>query len=399
MTGCEMSALGSAWRSAARGASGAQAAARPARIVHVIPSLRMGGLENVALRLVEHLAPFAEQAVVTPADTGPLAKRVAAGVSVFPLGDAHRPDRWNAFRMARLFRRLRPDIVHTRNWTCIDAIIGARLAGVPAVIHGEHGREALDPEGRNRRRQQARRLLAPFVTEFVTVSRDLARWLVEQVRVPARKVGTIYNGVDTDRFAPGDHAAARRALGIPPDWSVAGTVGRLDPVKDQVGLIRAFAQAAPTGSSALVIAGDGPFRRELEALVNELGLGDRVWLLGERHDVPVILRALDVFVLSSIGEGISNAILEAMATGLPVIATRVGGNSELVQDGLTGRLVEPRHPEALANAITAYFDDPVCARAHGTAARERAAREFGLERMLAGYAALYRRYASLELHP
>lgn len=399
MTGRDMNAVGSAWRSAARGGSGAQAAARPARIVQVIPSLRMGGLENVALRVVEHLAPFAEQAVVTPAGTGSLVSRVAAGVSVFPLGDTHRPDRWNAFRMARLFRRLRPDIVHTRNWTCIDAIVGARLAGVPVVIHGEHGREALDPEGRNRRRQQARRLLAPLVTEFVTVSRDLARWLVEQVRVPARKVRTIYNGVDTDRFAPGDPAAARRALGIPPTWSVAGTVGRLDPVKDQVALIRAFAQAAPTGSSALVIAGDGPLRPVLEALVNELGLGDRVWLLGERHDIPMILRALDVFVLSSIGEGISNAILEAMATGLPVIATRVGGNSELVQDGRTGCLVEPRHPIALAHAIAAYFDDPGCARAHGTAARERAAHEFGLERMLGRYAALYRRYAALELHP
>ena len=159
----------------------------------------MGGLENVAVRLVEHLTEFADQAVVTPGGTGPLAKRVAAGVPVFPLGETHRPDKWNAVRMARLFRQLRPDIVHTRNWTCIDAIIGARLAGVRVVIHGEHGREAGDPDGRNARRRQVRRLLSPFVTEFVTVSRDLARWLVEEVRVPARKVSTIYNGVDTQR--------------------------------------------------------------------------------------------------------------------------------------------------------------------------------------------------------
>jgi sugar transferase (PEP-CTERM/EpsH1 system associated) len=312
------------------------------------------------------------------------------------LGEVHRQDRWNALRMARLFRKLRPDIVHTRNWTCIDAIIGARLAGVPVVIHGEHGREAADPEGRNRRRQQARRLLSPFVTEFVTVSRDLARWLVEQVRVPARKVRTIYNGVDIERYAPGERASARHALGLPLDCTLVGTVSRLDPVKDQVSLIRAFAQAANKGKTVLVIAGDGPSRRQLEALVNELGLGDRVRLLGERGDVPLILRALDVFVLSSIGEGTSNAILEAMATGLPVIATRVGGNVELVQDGLTGRLVEARRPEALATALTAYFHDPALARAHGAAGHERAAGEFGLERMLAGYTALYRQYAALE---
>jgi sugar transferase (PEP-CTERM/EpsH1 system associated) len=391
-----MSALGSARRPFVTAARRTQDAPRRARIVQVIPSLRMGGLENVALRLVEHLAPVSEQVAVTPAGTGPLATRFPAGVSVFPLGETHPPDRWNTLRMARLFRKLRPDIVHTRNWTCIDAIIGARLAGVPVVIQGEHGREAADPEGRNRRRQQVRRLLSPFVTEFVTVSRDLARWLIEEVRVPARKVRTIYNGVDTERYAPGDRAGARQALGIPPDWTVAGTVGRLDPVKDQAGLIRAFAQTANQGKSVLVIAGDGPSRRHLLAMVSELALGDRVRLLGERDDVPLILRALDVFVLSSIGEGISNAILEAMATGLPVIATRVGGNIELVRDGLTGRLIEPRRPEPLAEALTAYFDDPVLARAHGAAGRERAAGKFGLERMLAGYTALYRQYTALE---
>jgi sugar transferase (PEP-CTERM/EpsH1 system associated) len=389
-----MSALGSA-RPRSRVAGTAENAAPRVRIVQVIPSLRMGGLENVAVRLVEHLTEFADQAVVTPGGTGPLVKRVAAGVPVFPLGETHRPDAWNAVRMARLFRQLRPDIVHTRNWTCIDAIIGARLAGVRVVIHGEHGREAGDPDGRNARRRQVRRLLSPFVTEFVTVSRDLARWLVEDVRVPARKVSTIYNGVDTQRYASGDRAHARQALGIPVDWTVAGTVGRLDPVKDQACLIRAFARAAGEAKSVLVIVGDGPCREQLATLVKELAIGDRVRLLGERNDIPLILRALDVFVLSSIGEGISNAILEAMAAGLPVIATRVGGNVELVRDAFTGRLIEPRRPEALAEALSAYFDDPVLARAHGAAGRERVATDFGLDRMLAEYMSLYRKHAVL----
>jgi sugar transferase (PEP-CTERM/EpsH1 system associated) len=389
-----MSALGSA-RPRSSVAGKAENAAPRVRIVQVIPSLRMGGLENVAVRLVEHLTDFADQAVVTPGGTGPLAKRVAAGVPVFPMGETHRPDKWNAVRMARLFRQLRPDIVHTRNWTCIDAIIGARLAGVRVVIHGEHGREAGDPDGRNARRRQVRRLLSPFVTEFVTVSRDLARWLVEEVRVPARKVSTIYNGVDTRRYAGGDRAHARQTLGIPVDWTVAGTVGRLDPVKDQACLIRAFARAAGEAKRILVIAGDGPCREELAALIKELAIGDRVRLLGERNDIPLILRALDVFVLSSIGEGISNAILEAMAAGLPVIATRVGGNVELVRDALTGRLIEPRRPEALAEALGAYFGDPELARAHGAAGRERVATDFGLDRMLADYMSLYRKHAVL----
>jgi sugar transferase (PEP-CTERM/EpsH1 system associated) len=363
---------------------------RPPRIVQVIPSLRTGGLENVVLTLSRYLDGQAEQAVVTPGPSGPLRERFPRAVKIVAMGDRRRPDRWNALRMARLFRSLKPDIVHSRNWTCIDAIVGARLAGVPVVIHGEHGREAADPEGHNPRRRRVRRLLAPLVTEFVTVGRDLWRWLVEEVGVPASKVRTIHNGVDTRRFQPGDPSAARRALGLPADCPIAGTVGRLDPVKDQAGLIRAFALATRERPALLVIAGEGPCRAELETLTRSLGLEERVRLLGERDDVPTLLQALDCFVLPSLGEGISNAILEAMAAGLPVIATLVGGNGELVQGGVTGTLVEPRDAEALAGALAAYFRDPDLARAHGAAGRLRAEREFSLERMLLGYGDLYR---------
>lgn len=367
----------------------ATADSRP-RVVQVIPTLRTGGLENVVVRLVTHFESILSQGVVTPAKTGPLASRFPAGVSIVAMGDRHRPDRFNALRMARVFRALRPDIVHTRNWTCIDAILGARLAGVPHVIHGEHGREAADPTGANRLRRRVRRALAPLVSQFVTVSRDLNRWLVEDVRVPARKVRTIYNGVDTDRFAPGDREAARRALDIPAGWGVVGTVGRLDPVKDQAGLIRAFAVASAQRPSVLLIVGDGPLRAELDALGRGLGLDDRLRLLGDRQDVAQILRALDCFVLPSVGEGISNAILEAMATALPVVATRVGGNVELVEDGETGLLVEVGQPEGLVRALECYLGDSGIARKHGAAARVRVEREFGLARMLTGYGDLYR---------
>src|SRR4030095_5782738 len=154
-----------------------------------------------------------------------------------------------------------------------------------------------------------------------------------------------------------------QALGIPADVVVAGTLGRLDPVKDQAGLVRACAQTPGTGKRVVVIAGDGPSRPELERVASELGLADRVRLLGERTDVSLILQALDVFVLPSLGEGISNAILEAMATGLPVIATRVGGNVELVREGITGSLVEPRNPHALSQALDTYLGEPRRSRA------------------------------------
>lgn len=307
------------------------------------------------------------------------------------MAEQHRPDRWNALRMARLFRSLRPDVVHSRNWTCVDAIIGARLAGVPIVIHSEHGREATDPEGRNPIRRVGRRLLSPMVDQFVTVSRDLGRWLVEDIGISGHKVMSICNGVDTERFSPGGRQAARAALGIGPESIVIGTVGRLDPVKDHVGLLHAFGQLAADPRALLVIVGDGPTRATLAATAAGLGVGGRVRLLGERDDVPAVLTGFDIFVLSSIAEGMSNVILEAMATGLPAVATRVGGNPELVADGTSGFLVEPGSPAALANALRRYLGDPGLLARHGRAARELAQAEFSLERMVGEYGQLYGR--------
>jgi sugar transferase (PEP-CTERM/EpsH1 system associated) len=280
--------------------------------------------------------------------------------------------------------------VHSRNWAAFDAVLGARVAGVPVVVHGEHGREIGDPHGVNRRRNRIRRVLSPLVRRFVAVSDDLRTWLIETVRVPARKVTTIRNGVDVERFGRHDRAAARRALGLDDHWVVTGTVGRLDPIKGQRGLIQAFATvAARCREARLVVAGDGPCRGELEGTVAALGLGDRVQLLGARRDVPVVLAALDVFVLPSIGEGMSNTVLEAMASGLPVVATRVGGNPELVEPGVNGCLVPAGDERALAEAIAMYGDDAHLRTLHGKASRDRAAGRFELGRMCSSYENLY----------
>ena len=362
-----------------------------ARVAQVIPSLQVGGLQKVVVRLVDRFRGRMDHLVLTPAGDGPLRPRFGPGVDVIALAERPGSPKLNALRMARVFRAWRPDVVHTRNWTCIDAILGARLARVPVVIHGEHGREAGDPEGRNALRRRVRRLLAPLVTEFVAVSQDLARWLVEDVGVPAAKVTQIYNGVDTEAFSPADKEAARRTLGIRDGAVVIGTVGRLDPVKDHRGLLEAFGRTARHPQAQLVVVGDGPCRAELEQVGRRLGLDGRVLMLGERQDVARILRALDVFALPSVGEGISNALLEAMASGLPVIATRVGGNPELVEHDVTGTLVSPRSAEALAAAFDRYLLDPALIRKHGEADRQRALRDFSLDRMFGAYDSLYSR--------
>lgn len=359
-------------------------------VVHVVHSLGVGGLENGVVNLVNRNAPGLRHTIICMTTDGPLRQRLHPGVDVFSLNKRPGHDLPTLLRLVHLLRHIAPEVVHSRNWATFDAALAARLAGVPTVVHGEHGRDSTDPLGQNSRRNRIRKLCAPLVSRFVAVSEQLHRWLVEDVRIAARKVVTIQNGVDTDRFAPADRAAARAALGLGMNQLVVGSVGRLDPVKDQVGLIHAFAQLlARWPRAVLVIAGDGPCRDELQALVTSLRLSGQVRLLGERHDIPVVLGALDVFVLPSIAEGISNTVLEAMATGLPIVATRVGGNPELVNDGENGRLVPSKDPSALSAAVATYLEYPRLRASHGQNSRLRAVEHFSLKRMSDEYCSLY----------
>jgi len=367
------------------------AVARPmTHVVHVLDSLAVGGTETGVVNLVNATRESVRHTVVTMTSVGPLAERLPAEVPVFCVSKRPGVDLKAIVRLAGLLRRLRPEAVHSRNWGALDAVISARLAGVPVVIHGEHGREASDPHGLNRRRMRIRKTLAPLVSRFVTVSFDLERWLVDIVGIPIRKVGTIHNGVDVDRFAAGDRHAARRALGVSDDALVIGTVGRLDPVKDQAALLAAVAQLGDVeGRPTLVIVGEGPCRQGLEADIARRGLGDRVIMAGERGDVAGLLAAFDIFALPSLGEGISNTILEAMAAGLPVVATDVGGNPELVDHDVTGLLVPPASPSALTAALRRYCSDAGLATLHGKAGRDRVTRELSLDHMVRAYTRLY----------
>ena len=364
------------------------------RVVHVVNSLAIGGLENGVVNLVNATAARFRHVIVCMTTDGPLHGRLRSDAEVIVVGKHAGHDPWAFLRLVRLLRQLRPLIVHSRNWPALDAVPAARLARVPLVVHGEHGREVADPEGRNHRRNRVRRALSPLVHHFVTVSTDLRRWLIEDVGIPATKVTAIHNGVDLSRFGRVGQLEARARLALPANVPIIGTVGRLDPVKDQVGLVRAIAAIRVEYPAALlVVAGDGPCRAELAQVAATLGQADHVRLLGSRDDIPAVLSALDVFVLPSIAEGISNTVLEAMATGLPVVATRVGGNPELIEHEVSGTLVPRQNTTALAAAIVTYVGDPIQRRRHGEAARQRATGQFSLERMAEAYADLYTRLA------
>lgn len=365
-------------------------AVKKIKILHIVHSLEIGGLENGLVNLINRLDPERyEHAICCVATSGPMAQRLRRAVPIHELGKGNGGRAYLLpLRLAGVVRRVAPDIVHTRNWGAIDGVIGARLAGVRRVVHGEHGRGADDPCGTNRRRQQLRRLLAPAIRRFVTVSADLSQWLTSEVGVPEHKVTHIINGVDADRFRPLEEKfSRRRELELPTDMPLVGIVGRLNAVKDHATLLKAFATVPE--AAILVVVGDGPLAGELRQLSTELGIFEKVLFLGGRNDVEQILPCLDLFVLSSIAEGISNTILEAMACGLPVIASNVGGNPELVADGVSGSLFPAGEVRTLSQLMTTYLDDAALRNAHGEAARGRVEEEFSLDAMVDKYDQLY----------
>ena len=369
------------------------------KILHILHSLQVGGLENGVVNLINLLDHDRfEHSICCINTTGPMAERITRkDVQIYQLNKKGR-DYLLPFKLMKLIGTIKPDIVHTRNWSAIDGIIGARFAGIRRIVHGEHGREAQDPTGANMRRLKIRKLLHPLVSRFVTVSSDLKRWLIYDVGVPEGKVVQIINGVDTERFCPPqDTAAGKMKAGLPPDSFVIGSVGRLDSVKDYATLIRAFASVVTgqtgltglTGKTVLMIIGSGSEEQRLKTLADELKISDRILFLGERTDIPELMRAFDVFVLSSIAEGISNTVLEAMASELPVIATSVGGNVELVGDGITGFLFSPGDYRGLAEKIILYFKNSDLLQEHGLNGRAKAESELSLSAMVKGYEALY----------
>jgi sugar transferase (PEP-CTERM/EpsH1 system associated) len=377
---------------------GAQADDRPL-VLHVIHHLVMGGLENGLVNLINSMPPERyRHAIVCVENYNDFRLRIArADVEVIALHRS-RIGIWRMrLEMLRLFRRLRPAIVHSRNMSGLDALLPARLAGVRTCVHGEHGWDVGDLDGSQWKPALLRRLHAPLVDRYITVSQDLARYLARRVGVAQPRIRQVYNGVDTARFAPRPPGAPRPALPdgfAGPDDILIGTVGRLQPVKDQATLLRAFARLRETQPALwprlrLAIVGGGPLEAELQALAAELDVGAQLWLSGARDDVPAILASFDVFVLPSLSEGISNTILEAMACGLPVLATGVGGNLELVKDGVCGRFFTPGDVDALSGLLAAYGGDAGLRGAHGAAARHIAVEEFSMAAMVNNYMAVY----------
>jgi len=361
------------------------------RVVHLATRLTLAGLGNVVTNLVRGMPSdrygssiwCLEEADVVGEDLR------AEGYEVLELRKQRRRDFALFVRLAALARRERVDILH-----CHDELgwfygtVGAWLAGGPRVVFTVHGRR-VDTSSRHLWEQK---ILGTMSTSLVGVSASLREQVIDEVGISPAKVSIIRNGIRVEPLEKNFHLRrrTRKTLGFSESAIVLGCVGRLDPVKNLNLLIEASAearQAVPT--LFVVLVGEGPSREELAQKVAALGLKEKVIFLGLRKDVSDLLPAFDLYVCSSHREGISLSILEAMAAERAVIATAVGGNLELIQDGDTGILIKRGDRQALVRAIISLAADNERRHRLGQQARRNVEANFSLERMLLDYDSLY----------
>ena len=367
-------------------------------IAHVIFRLGTGGLENGLVNLINTIPKEKyRHAVICMTDYTDFKERITQeNVEILCLHKKEGKDFLVFFRLWKLLFKLKPDILHTRNLSALEAQLPGFFAGIKGRIHGEHGRDMDDLDGKHARYTLLRRLYRVFIQRYIPMSQDLEQWLISHIGIPQQKISQIYNGVDVDKFQP---AKEKRIELLPENFTdkgliIIGTVGRQEPVKDPVTLLQAFIELIinfpdAKNKARLVLVGDGSLHEKLKGIAKDNQVDDLVWFAGERSDIRDLLQVLDIFVLPSVNEGISNTILEAMATGLPVIATNVGGSPELVIDNKTGYLVKSQSAHDMVQALKIYLGNPNVMKQHGSASRKLCVDKFSLNRMVADYLNVY----------
>ncbi len=374
----------------------------PLHIVHVLYRFSAGGLENVIVQLVNGLpaSEFTHTVVALSTVDDAFARRITSQNVRFVALNKPPGQPFRMYpAMYRLLRQLKPDVWHSCNLAALEFTPIAALAGVPLRVHAEHGWDVADPDGSNRHYKQLRKFYQRFVHRFVAVSEQLHSYLLQRIRLAPQRVQLFPNGVNTQLFRPwqaGDALPAGYPFNKLDHW-VVGTVGRLERIKNQPLLAQAFVRlvqkSKPTGAERLrlAIVGTGPLEAEVRQILQDANLQDRLWLPGSRGDVADVLRALDCFVLPSLSEGTSCTLQEAMATDLPLIATAVGGNPQLLDHGQRGQLVPSGDVPALAAAIARVWqnDQSDTTLPQPGTNRAMAQQHYSMEVMLSQYRALF----------
>lgn len=366
----------------------------PIRILHVLNRLDVGGTEKGIAKIIKGLDPdLFQHSICTLRGTAPVARSWIPDVKITDAGREREGFQFNVQRLTGVMRAICPTIVHSRNWGGIEGPLAARLAGVPVIVHSEHGYELDMKDGLPLRHRIMRHVAYRCADAVFTVSRELRDFHAAQAWWDPDSMGVVRNGVDGDKFSPSPEVSSRirLQLGVRRDAVVVGFVGRLIALKDVKTLLLALESVVPEKPDVHgLVVGSGPELASLQDYVAASPtLRGRVCFAGPREDVAELLQAMDVFVLPSLMEGMSNTILEAMSTGLPVIATNVGGNPEIVIDSECGYLFKPGNVAALCQKLLTLLLNGEQRRKYGEEARRRVLATFGLEAMLWHYHELY----------
>ena len=367
------------------------------RVVHVFPAFSTGGPEVRTAVLINAMTEFTHTIVSLNGDVSGRSRldrpeSIAFTSAVVPRGVM------GLRALGHALRAERPNLIVTYGWGGTDAILGARLAGLPAPLHIEDGFLPDEALGQKRTRLQVRRLAFRLAAALVVPSRTLERIASAAWWLPSRSVHYFPNGVDIDRFAPAsvtEAQTARHALGVAPGEVVVGTVGMLRPDKNHARLIRVFHAATRQQAARLVIVGEGACRAALEQLARELGIGDRVIFTGAVVDPASCYRAFDVFALSSDTEQMPLSVLEAMASGLPVVSTDVGDVADMIVPPAGGRVSAREDDTKLEEHLALFCQDETRRRQVGSENRARAVAQFSLDRMIESYRRLFQQHLAL----
>lgn len=366
----------------------------PIRILHVVFSLEPGGMENGVVNLAKRLDPQAFDVHVGCLErAGTFADRLPSVNQVYTLGRKAGFSFSTVFKLARLIVKLRPQVIHTHNLGPL--IYGGLATGLGLtcpILHGEHS--LLTEEECSPRRLRQRRIFYLACHRIHTVSEGLREQLIEK-GYPKRKITTLLNGVDAERFTPGTRQAARRHLRLPEDARVLGIVARFGPFKRHGLLIGAFNQLAAQFPKLhlLVVGGEGPEKERIHAQVLSSHAKDRIHLAGFQNNLPLYYQAMDLLVVPSINEGLSNVVLEAMSCGTPAIANNTCGNSEIIRHDEDGIIADLNTEEKLVCELKKLLLVPQKLEVFSEKARENVIKNFSLSQMVCNYSRLYREVA------
>jgi sugar transferase (PEP-CTERM/EpsH1 system associated) len=352
------------------------------KVVHLVYSFGCGGLEKVITNLINHSKNYpVEHIVISLTNDTEMMGQLTQDIQLFVLNKKPGNDLRSHIQLYKLLKQLAPQALHTYNFGTIEYHLTAILTCIPVHVHSDHGRGGDDPAGNNRLHNYFRKWVSFFIDHYVVVSDDLYHWVTKKIGVNKQKVSFVFNGVAVPKLTARTSRSCKKFI----------TIGRLDHVKNQTLLIRAFARAKRLdifSQTELDIVGDGSLALELSSLISELGMTKYIKLLGYRTDIVELLNDADVFVLSSNYEAMPMTILEAISVKTPVICTNVGGISKFVSDQQV-LLVEANNEQALADALLELVQPSPQTEQRIKSAYQLLIEQYSVERMVESYLNLY----------